>query len=170
MSASTLPQLRTQPFTLVVAGGLVAGALDISYAWAFWAVKAEVPAQRIFQSVAAGLLGGASFTGGWGTAALGLFLHFSIAVSMAVTYWQVARRWDLLRVHPLACGAGYGLVLYAIMNYVVVPLSAARPGSKDPLWIALSVGVHVVFIGIPIAAFAHMALEREPPASIDHQR
>jgi uncharacterized membrane protein YagU involved in acid resistance len=108
-------------------------------------------------------------SGGWGTAALGLFLHFSIAVSMAVTYWQVARRWDLLRLLPLACGAGYGLVLYAIMNYIVVPLSAARPGSKDPLWIALSVGVHVVFIGIPIAAFAHMALEREPPASIGHK-
>jgi hypothetical protein len=170
MSASTLPHRRPHPFALVLAGGLVAGALDITSAWAFWAVKAGVPAQRIFQSVAAGLLGGASFTGGWGTAALGLFLHFSIAVSMAVTYWLVARRWDLLRPHPLACGAGYGLVLYAIMNYVVVPLSAARSGSKDPLWIALSVGVHVVFIGIPIAVFAHMALDREPPASIDHQR
>jgi hypothetical protein len=89
---------------------------------------------------------------------------------MAVTYWLVARRWGLLRQHPLACGAGYGLLLYAIMNYVVVPLSAARPGSKDPLWIALSVAVHVAFIGVPIAMFARMALDREFPSSIDHHR
>jgi hypothetical protein len=37
------------------------------------------------------------------------------------------------------------------MNYVVVPLSAAGPGSKDPLWITLSVAVHALLIGIPIA-------------------
>jgi hypothetical protein len=37
------------------------------------------------------------------------------------------------------------------MNYVVVPLSAAGPGSKDPLWVTLSIAVHMLLIGIPIA-------------------
>ena len=40
------------------------------------------------------------------------------------------------------CGALYGLVLYVMMNCIVVPLSAAGPGSKDPLWIALSIVAH----------------------------
>ena len=43
------------------------------------------------------------------------------------------------------------------MNYIVVPLSAAGPGSKDPLWIALSIAVHVVLIGVPIALFTRRA-------------
>jgi hypothetical protein len=64
-----------RPWTYVLLGGLVAGALDISYAWAFWALKAGVPAMRIFQSVAKGLLGPASYRGGATTAALGLLLH-----------------------------------------------------------------------------------------------
>jgi len=149
--------IQSRPLRLVVAGGLVAGTLDIVYACVFWALKRQVPVQRILQSVAAGLLGDASFAGGRATAALGLLLHLLIALSMSLVYYLVARRWSLLRQRPLLCGAGYGLLLYVIMNYVVVPLSAARPGSKDPLWIALSIAVHALLIGIPIALFARHA-------------
>jgi hypothetical protein len=142
----------------VLAGGLVAGALDITYACTFWAIKAGVPAQRIFQSVAAGLLGRASFTGGWGTAILGLGLHFFIATTMSVTYYVVSRRVPVLAERPIPFGAAYGLLLYVIMNYVVVPLSAASGGGrKDPLWVGLSIVVHVVLIGIPIALFTWRA-------------
>jgi hypothetical protein len=161
VTVSTLAARPHPPLAYVLAGGLIAGALDISYAWLFWAVKAGLTAQRIFQSVAAGLLGKASFAGGWPTALLGLGLHFFIATSMSLTYFLVARRWPLLQERPLACGAGYGLLLYAIMNFVVVPLSAASGGSKDPLWVALSVAVHVLFIGIPIAVFSRLALQQE---------
>lgn len=48
----------------VLSGGPVAGTLDITYACLFWALKGDVPAERILQGVAAGLLGEASFEGG----------------------------------------------------------------------------------------------------------
>jgi uncharacterized membrane protein YagU involved in acid resistance len=143
---------------LVLGGGVVAGTLDIVYACVFWALKRNVPPMRIFQSVAAGLLGPASFQGGARTAALGLALHYFIAVSMSVAYYLVARRWALLGQRPLLCGAAYGLLLYGIMNYVVVPLSAAASGSKDALWITLSIVVHMFLIGVPIALFTRRAL------------
>lgn len=155
-ASDRIPAPRPVPF--VLAGGLVAGTLDLAYACAFWALKHDVPARRILQSVAAGLLGDASFEGGVATAALGLGLHFFIAISMSVAYYLVARRAPLLRQRPLLCGAAYGLVLYVIMNYVVVPLSAAGPGSKDPVWIGLSIAVHALLIGIPIALFARRAV------------
>jgi hypothetical protein len=148
---------RAHPWTFVLAGGLVAGTLDIVYACAFWALKAGVPARRILQSVAAGLLGRASFEGGAATAALGLALHFLIATSMSAAYYLVARRWPLLWRRPIPCGVLYGLLLYAIMNHVVVPLSAAGAGSKDPLWIGLSVAVHALLIGVPIAVLTRRA-------------
>jgi hypothetical protein len=159
MITASLPTRRTHPLTFVLAGGIVAGTLDIIYACVFWALKSNVSAQRILQSVAAGLLGDASFKGGGGTATLGLGLHYLIALSMSVVYYLVARRQRLLLQRPWLCGGVYGLLLYAVMNYVVVPLSAAGPGSKDPLWIGLSVAVHVLLIGIPIALFARRALE-----------
>jgi len=147
-----------RPWFLVLAGGLIAGALDILYAIVFWAITRGVAPQRILQSVAAGLLGDASFTGGWASAALGLTLHFLIAISMAAVYYLVARRWAALWHRPLPYGAAYGLLLYVIMNYVVVALSAARPGSKDPLWIGLSIAVHMFLVGIPCAVFARRAI------------
>jgi hypothetical protein len=113
--------------------------------------------------VAAGLLGKASFEGGAATAALGLGLHFFIACSMAVAYYLVARRVPTLRERPVPYGAAYGLLLYGIMNYIVVPLSAAGGGgAKDPLWVGLSVVVHMFLIGVPIALFVRAALREAP--------
>lgn len=142
----------------MLAGGLAAGTFDILYAWLFWAVKAGVPFERILQSVAAGLLGRGSFAGGAATAALGLALHYFIATTMSVAYYAVARRWPPLVRRPLPFGAAYGALLYVLMNYVVVPLSAAGPGSTDPLWIALSIAVHMGLVGVPIALAAARAL------------
>lgn len=162
MTTSTSPEplRRTHPLTYVLAGGLVAGTLDIVYAMTFWALKAEVSPLRILQSVAEGLLGPPSFEGGIRTAMLGLALHYLIALTMAVAYFLAARRWALLWRRPVAVGAAYGLALYVVMNYVVIPLSAASRGSPDPVWITLTVLVHVVLIGIPIALFVRLGLTR----------
>ena len=159
MTAVAAPRGSLGP---VFAGGLVAGALDITYACLFWGVKAGLPARRIFQSVAAGLLGEASFEGGWATALLGLGLHFFIAISMALTYYLVARRVPLLVRRAIPFGAAYGLLLYAIMNHVVVPLSRAGGGSRNGLWIGLTVLVHMFLIGVPIALFSRRALPGHP--------
>lgn len=149
---------RSRTTWFVLAGGLVAGTFDITYACAFWAIKAGVPAQRVLQSVARGVLGAAAFQGGAPTAALGLLLHFCIATSMSVAYYLVAHRWVALREKPLGYGAIYGLLLYGIMTYIVVPLSRARGGrSAGALWIILSILVHMFLIGVPIAIFTRLA-------------
>lgn len=61
---------------------------------------------------------------------------------------------------PVPLGVAYGLLLYVVMNLVVVPLSAASPGSRDPTWIALTVAVHAFLVGLPIAWFASRAAAR----------
>jgi hypothetical protein len=62
--------------------------------------------------------------------------------------------------HPVPLGITYGILLYVIMNYIVVPLSAAGGGSRDPTWIAMTVAVHAFLIGLPIAFFASRAATR----------
>ena len=147
-----------KPAAYVLLGGLGAGSFDITYACTFWYLKRGVLPPRVFQSVAAGLLGDASFTGGWRTAALGLALHYFIATSMAVTYYLFARRWSDLWEKPFVYGPMYGVLLYGIMNYIVVPLSAANPGSRNLLWVLLSIAVHALLIGTPCALFARRAM------------
>lgn len=148
---------REGPWPSVLAGGVVAGTLDILYACIFWAVEADVPPSRILQSIAAGLLGESSFTGGAATAGLGLLLHYLIACTMSLAYCLAARRWRELTRRYLAWGSAYGLLLYLIMNHIVVPLSAAPGGSRDPTWIVLTIAVHAFLVGVPIAWFAGRA-------------
>ena len=149
---------RTHPLVYVLAGGLIAGALDILYAYTFWTVKSQMPAQRIFQSVATGLLGDTSFQGGWRTAALGVALHFVISITIAVVYYLLALRWSLLWQQPLLSGTIYGLLVYGAMNYVVLPMSAAGSVSRNPLWVGLSILVHMFLIGVPLAVFGRRAV------------
>jgi hypothetical protein len=141
------------PWAWVVAGGLIAGALDITFACGYWAIARDVPPERILQSVAAGVLGKASFQGGWTTGLLGLALHFFITLGMAAVYYLASLRLAALWQRPFALGAAYGLALYLAMNYVVVPLSNA-PGGAGPgnnLWTWSSIAAHVLLVGIPIA-------------------
>jgi len=155
----------------VLAGGVVAGTFDIVYACVFWAIKLGVSPQRILQRVASGWLGEASLTGGLATAALGFATHFLIATTMSVTYYVVARRRPALWERPVPYGAAYGLLLYVIMNHIVVPLSRAGASSSDPLWVGMSIAVHMLLIGLPIALFARCAILvglRSPVPVSDH--
>ena len=115
-----------KPWVNVVLGGLVAGTFDITYACTYWYLKRGVMPARVLRSVASGLLGDASFNGGWRTAALGLALHFFIATSMAATYYLFARKWSELWEKPWTYGPLYGVLLYFIMNYIVVQIGRAH--------------------------------------------
>lgn len=139
-------------------GTLAAGTFDLAFASTFWAIRAEVPAIRIFQSIAKGALGKASYDGGIASAMLGGVLHYTIIAGMMAAYYLVARRAPRLVRHWVPFGALYGLWLYVAMNYIIVPLSAARgPGPDDALWTASSVVVHVL-IGLACAWCSRQAL------------
>ena len=103
---------------------------------------------RTLQSVASGLLGRAVLEGGWATAALGLALHFVIALGAATVYYLASRRIALMVNRPVLGGLLFGALVYLFMSRVVVPLSAAP--FRIPLTL-LDLAVHMFFIGLPIA-------------------
>ena len=136
-------------------GGTVVGTFDICYAITFWAIRAGVKPMRVFQSVAAGLLGRpAALAGGIQTAILGGFLHYFIATMVVIVYF-VASRWiPLLVKQPIIFGLLYGVGVWVVMNYVVIPLSRTSRGANIPVWIVCSIIVHALLIGLPAALFS----------------
>ena len=144
----------------LLTGALIVGTLDILFAIGFWWGK--VPPPRIFQSVAAGLLGRKAYDGGNDTVILGAALHYLIAFCIVFVYWLASRAWEALIETPLFFGAMYGLVVYGVMNYVVIPLSATGRGSSLPLWIVASVIVHMFLVGVPAALAARYAATAAP--------
>jgi hypothetical protein len=168
--SATRPR-AVSPGLAVVLGGVAAGVIDMTYACTFWAIKSGVRPSRIFQSVAAGVLGReAAVAGGTPTAALGLALHFFIALTVAFVYYTAARHSEALWRRPWAFGSLYGVAVFGVMHYIVVPLSAAGGGGVAPfdlLWDGLSLVVHAFGIGVPVALAARAALRgraEAPPA------
>ena len=96
-------------FDAILWGGLGAGVLDAVYAMSIWALRGVSP-DRVWQGVASGLLGRASFQGGLRTAALGIAIHFFIALTAAAVYVTASRFLPLL-LH--AFGVGLPIALSA---------------------------------------------------------
>jgi uncharacterized membrane protein YagU involved in acid resistance len=136
----------------ILLAGLVAGTLDILDAIIFYRLRSHVPAIRILQSVASGLLGRGAFTGGMPTAAIGLAIHFCIATFWAALFILIARSVPAMRRYAIASGMIYGLIVYAVMNYLVLPQTHARPLPTQASIVVLNGVCAIVFcIGLPIA-------------------
>lgn len=135
-------------------GGGIGGLLDAIYATVTWGVILGSNPAGVWQSVASGLLGKAAFDGGNATAALGLALHFFIAFVMALVYVLASRRLPVLLSRPILMGVSYGLVLYVVMNFIVVPLSAI--GFHPPTLVSSirALAPHILLVGPAISLVA----------------
>ena len=108
----------------------------------------------IYQFVASGLLGKEAFSGGLGSAGLGLAIHFLIAFAAAGVYTVAARRWKLLIQKWPVCSLTYGVLVYLVMNYAIIPLSRIEPSPFSlPLFLNGVFG-HALLVGLPIGFFA----------------
>ena len=148
----------------VLYGTLTVAFLDGLYAVIFFRMRG-VGADRVFQGIAAGLLGRDAFRGGLTTAGFGLALHVFIALVVVVVYYAVSDRMRILRSRPLVYGPIYGVLVYAVMNLIVIPLSAGG-GGRYSLWQVLGgLMIHVVGVGLPAAWFAAAPRRAPRPAS-----
>jgi hypothetical protein len=140
-------------------GTLIVGRLDALDALVFFGLRGVQPI-RIFQSIASGLMGRAAFSGGMATAVLGLALHFFIAFAIVGVFLIANGRLRELRRAPILSGLVYGIGVYVVMNYIVVPLSAAVSGRFSwPVFIN-GVLIHMFGVGLPASLIARAARER----------
>lgn len=134
-------------------GTLVAGSMDITAAIVTWWFR-DVPPIRILQSVAGGLLGRDTYSGGGTTATLGLLLHFSIMCVIVAVFVFASSRISALTRNVVVSGVAYGIAVYLVMTYVVVPLSASPGGRPSLSMFVQGVIVHILCVGMPIALIA----------------
>lgn len=155
-----LPRVSTNRAGLVLLGGIVAATLDLMYICALVYALHGLGPGWIMRSVAAGWLGRDAMGGGPATALLGLVSHYFIAVAMAFAWFLAAARIPALARKPVRCGLLYGVALYLVMNFVVVPLSAAGTGLPRTWgWVdLLHVAAHMFLVGVPIGWFVARAV------------
>ncbi len=138
-------------------GGMIAGTVDIGAA----ALINGLDPSRIQQFIAGGLLGPAALQGGAYTMWLGLFLQWGMSILIAAIFVSAALRLRWLTARPVLAGLAYGVVVFVVMNYVVLPLSAwHRVGHFTPMSFIWNLLAMLVF-GL-IVAFAARHYLRKP--------
>jgi hypothetical protein len=138
----------------VIVAAVAVGVLDGLYVvGVFVGLMHVTTATRIFQGIARALLGESAFAGGTTTAAVGLAMHFGVALAWS-TVWGVIYQWSARIRHSVAAnaralmiGAAFGLAIHLIMNRLVLPLTLAPPAppaSRSALLVLLA---HVTVVG-----------------------
>jgi hypothetical protein len=135
---------------------LIAGTLDILSAFIFAGMAGMKPL-GVLRFVASGPFGPApSPTLDW--AAIGLAVHFAIMACMAGAYMLAASQVPALLRHPIVAGVTYGLLLWLVMYWAVLPLRFGMP-LPNTLWaVANQLFSHCILTGIPIALVARLHL------------
>ena len=142
---------------------LVSGTLDILFAMILtvWFGR-QIPG--MLRYVASGPFPAASDMGTSG-AMLGLLVHFALMAIMAAVFMVVVSQRPSLVANPWLAALVYGLITYAIMNWLVVPLRFDTPLPPKPLSIATQVFAHIVLVGVPFALIAKKYLAEGSAAS-----
>ncbi len=137
----------------VLYGGVASGLLDATDGVvAFYLMYGLNPIQ-VLQFIASGALGSKAFDGGLTTALLGMFYHFVIAFAAAGVFAVAAYWFRVFRDHWIVTGLIFGVLVWAFMNLIVVPNSAAEPPALTLPAVLNGVLGHAVFVGVAISYF-----------------
>ena len=150
--ASTTLMNRSSLLRFSVIGGLITGMLHlIVQIGIVFVLILKTPFISSFQYIASGAMGNAAFTGGLATALLGLVLDFIMTTIMAGVFILSADRITLLRQHVIPGSLLYGFGVFVVMNFIVLPLSAAPPLPAPPMWLFIEIILgHILLIGLPL--------------------
>jgi hypothetical protein len=159
----------------ILYAAVLVGVLDITAACIEVYVNYGFAPPRLLKGVATGLLGRGALEGGFATAALGLLMHFTMALTVTTIFYALSRRLPLPQklFGVVAVGFLYGAAVFAVNNYATAPfLSWVRSLYLDtPISFRHPMGwsqffIHLFCVGLPIALVIH----RFAPTAVYHAR
>src|SRR5262249_14193317 len=112
---------------------------------------------RLFQGVAATLVGARAFEGGRATALVGVLMHIGVAFGWSTVFFVLLttsadlRRLVRTRGGVIAAAAIYGPFGWTTMSLAVIPLLTSRPPTINVRWWVQFVG-QAPFVGLLIVA------------------
>lgn len=141
---------KSKPYRAILWGWLIAGTMDITAAFITSAFYGRGPV-TLLQRIASGLIGDSAMSGGLATAALGLALHYFIALVWTVVFFAASRKMRFLTRQPVIWGLLYGVVVYFVMNFIVLPITFPGKITHPLVGSLIAAATLMVCIGLPLA-------------------
>jgi hypothetical protein len=136
------------------------GTLDLLSAFVFSGIAGRTPMQ-VLRSVAGGPFPDATH-GGAGYAVIGLLVHYAIMSVMVTVYCLAATRITALLRHPVIAGLAYGVLLYLVMYWIVLPWRFPTIFPQLGWWpVGNALFSHCICVGLPMGLLARRFLGPE---------
>jgi uncharacterized membrane protein YagU involved in acid resistance len=119
-------------------------------------IQQKITVVQLLQGIAGGVMGKAAYAAGASSIAVGLAVHCTIAFAWTIVYLIIVRRSARLRRiittwrGRLLLGVGYGVLVWLLMDFVVLPLSRATPTPLFSANFLYTLLAHVTVVGPPI--------------------
>ena len=145
------------PLHRLIRAGLLTALIDGLFSSVLSVAFYGSTATRLFQGVAATLIGRDAFDGGTSTALLGVLMHCGVAFGWSAVFLLLVSRSSRIRgvlasrYGVVKVAAVFGPAVWLVMSLVVIPLLVRRPPAITFRWWVQLIG-HFPFVGLPIAA------------------
>ena len=148
-----MPAQKSLAATIVKAG-LLAGTLDIGIACIQFYSKTGKTPLIVLKYIASAFFGKEAFAGGNEMALYGLILHYIIAFGWTIIFFIIYPRLPFLRISNILTSILYGVLVWAMMERVLVPLTKA---SQQPFDVQKAISAALILsiaVGFPLSVFA----------------
>ncbi len=123
-----MPTATSVQSTRFINGALIAALVVWLLDGTAAVIQTSFRADRVFKYVASSITGNAAFADGGGFIVLGLFLHFLVAFGWSLVFFWSYPRFSLLQGNRWLTGCLYGVIVWAAMRFLIVPLTRAPQG------------------------------------------
>jgi hypothetical protein len=141
--------MRRSIWTPISVATLVCGTLDILFAVILTVMRGKDPAAML-RFVASGPFPQASEWGAAGSL-LGVVVHYTLMAIMVGVFVIAARTRSQLVDMPVRAGFAYGVVTYAVLDLIVVPLRFPAAWPPNMLSVVTQLFAHIALVGLPTA-------------------
>lgn len=157
-ASATAAKAPGQVLAAILGGGFMAATFDLFAAMLIY----HGTASGVAKAIARGWYGDAVKTMPPIVDAIGIASHYGILIVAAAVFVKASLRFPLLRRRAWIAGPLFGVCIYVVMHFVVLPLSAVH-AVNNPKGVQLIEELcgHMFVIGLPIALWARAMLGRD---------
>jgi hypothetical protein len=144
---------RKSKFITILLTCLLTGTLD---AIAALLISYKIPPAVIFKFIASGWFGKQAMSGGIAMVLWGLIFHYLIATIFSVILFQLYPGAIRILKNRYFTGIIYGLLIWVVMNYVVLPFTNIPHvrGHINVIGLIKGIAALIICVGVPIALMA----------------
>ncbi len=142
-------------FPSALKSGLIIGCLDaVAASLQAYMMRGATP-DKVFTFVASGAFGQRAYEGGSLMTLIGLAFHFIVAISWTFIFYTAYPKLTILRSNKIVAGIAFGIFIWLVMNFVVIPLSLIGLRPFNTTSAIIQIFIHLLVIGVPISYFTN---------------